>query len=53
MTKNKPLLIETWEFIKRNKVWWLAPIIVLLLIAGLLILFGQSAVVNPFIYALF
>lgn len=46
------LLREFWEFLCFNKKWWLAPIIVILLLMGaLLVLSGTGAA--PFIYALF
>lgn len=53
MDQNKPLLIEIWDFLKVRKAWWLAPIIVLLILAGVLIIFGQSSALSPFIYSLF
>lgn len=53
MSKNKSLLGETWNFLKIRKAWWLTPIIVMLIFVGLLIVFGQSSAVSPFIYALF
>ena len=43
---------EIISFIVETKKWWLAPIILILLIVGLLILFSDSAVA-PFIYSLF
>ena len=53
MAKNKSLLGELWAFLKVRKAWWLTPIILLLILVGLLIIFGQSSAVSPFIYALF
>jgi len=53
MSKNKSLLGEMWNFLKVRKVWWLAPIIIMLILAGILIVFGQSSALSPFIYALF
>jgi len=50
--KNKPLIIEAWDFLKVRKAWWLVPAAVLLLVAGLLIVLGQSSAVSPFIYVL-
>jgi hypothetical protein len=44
---------ELWVFMKVRKKFWLAPIIVLLLLLGLLIIFTESSAVAPFIYALF
>lgn len=53
MPKNKSLLGELWDFLKVRKVWWLAPIILMLVLVGILIVFGQSSALSPFIYALF
>lgn len=44
---------ELWAFMKVRKKFWLAPIIVILLLLGLLIIFTESSAVAPFIYALF
>lgn len=44
---------EFWDFLKVRKRYWLAPIFVILLILGLLIVFAQSSAVAPFIYTLF
>ena len=52
-SKNKSMLAEIWDFLKVRKVWWLTPIIVMLLLVGILIIFGQSSAVSPFVYALF
>jgi hypothetical protein len=53
MSNNKSLLGETWSFLKVRKAWWLTPIVVMLVLIGVLIIFGQSSAVSPFIYALF
>ena len=50
---NKSLIGEFWNFLKVRKAWWLTPIILMLILAGALIIFGQSSAVSPFIYALF
>ena len=52
MAKNKSLLGEVWDFLKVRKAWWLAPIIVMLLVVGVLIILAQSSALSPFIYAL-
>jgi hypothetical protein len=44
---------ELWEFMKVRKRWWLAPIIILLILLGLLIVFTEGSALSPFIYALF
>ncbi|MFH1867827.1 MAG: DUF5989 family protein [Candidatus Omnitrophota bacterium] len=47
------ILRELWDFLKVRKRWWLAPIIIMLLLLGLLIIFTESSAVAPFIYTLF
>ena len=39
-------------FLKANKKWWLAPIIISILLLGLLVVLGGTAAA-PFIYTLF
>jgi len=51
--KNKNLLAEFWDFLKVRKKWWLLPIILMLIFVSVLIIFGQSSAVSPFVYALF
>lgn len=46
-------LREFKEFVKKRKLFWLAPLLVLLGLFGLLILLTQSSAVAPFIYTLF
>lgn len=46
-------LKDLWLFLKERKKFWLAPIIVLLLLLGILIIFGGSSAIAPFIYTLF
>ncbi len=42
-----------WNYLKIRKKWWLLPIIIMLILVGILIIFGQSTSPLPFIYALF
>jgi len=44
---------DLWGFLKARKKFWLAPVIVILLLFGLLLVFTESSVLAPFIYALF
>jgi len=44
---------ELWEFFKIRKKWWLLPIIVVMVLVGMLLVFAQSSVLAPFIYAIF
>jgi hypothetical protein len=43
---------EFLAFLRENKKWWLAPIILAVLFLGLLVILGGSAAA-PFIYTLF
>lgn len=47
------LLKDLWTFMKERKKFWLAPIILVLLLLGTLIVFSQGSAVAPFIYTLF
>ena len=47
------LIKDLWEFLKIRKKFWLAPIILVLLLLGALIVFSQGSAVAPFIYTLF
>jgi Family of unknown function (DUF5989) len=44
---------ELLQFFWERKLWWLMPMVVLLLGFGMLIVFAQSSAVAPFIYTLF
>ena len=46
-------LKELWVFLSVRKKLWLAPIIVVMIILGGLIILAQGSVVAPFIYTLF
>ena len=47
------LIKELLQFLRVRKKLWLAPIIMVLLILGGLIILSQGSVVAPFIYTLF
>ena len=46
-------LKELWEFLRIRKKLWLAPIIIVMLLLGGLLILAQGSVVAPFIYTLF
>jgi hypothetical protein len=50
---KQSIIAEFWEFLKIRKRYWLLPIVIVLLLFGALIIFTESSVVAPFIYALF
>ncbi len=46
-------LKDLWDFMCVRKKFWLAPIIIVLLLLGALIVFAQGSAVAPFIYTVF
>ena len=44
---------EFATFLKQEKKYWIAPMVLILLLFGLLIVFAQSSAMAPFIYTLF
>ena len=46
-------IMELWGFMKERKKFWLAPIILVLVLLGGLIVLTQGSAVAPFIYTLF
>ena len=44
---------EFWLFLRVRKKWWLAPIVLVLGLMGLLIMATQGSALAPFIYTLF
>lgn len=46
-------LKEIWEFLRVRKKLWLAPIILVMIVLGGLLILAQGSVVAPFIYTLF
>ena len=47
------LLIDIWDFLKVRKKYWLAPLIITIVLLGTLIVFTQGSVIAPFIYSIF
>ncbi len=50
---NQSIITEFWEFLRFRKRYWLLPVVIVLALLGTLIVFTESSVVAPFIYALF
>lgn len=46
-------LKELWTFLHVRKKLWQAPIIIVMLILGSLLILAQGSVIAPFIYTLF
>jgi len=46
-------LKDLWDFMLVRKKFWLAPIIIVLLLLGVLIVLAEGSAVAPFVYTLF
>jgi hypothetical protein len=44
---------EIWGFVKARRKYWLAPIIIVLLLLGVVLVAAQGSALAPFIYAVF
>ena len=44
---------ELWAFMRVRKKWWLAPIMIMLILLSTLIVLPQGSAIAPFIYTLF
>ena len=53
MTSNFGVVNELLRFLWQRKLWWLIPMIVVLMIFGLLLIFASASGIGPFIYTLF
>ncbi len=47
------LLQDLWSFMRERKKFWLAPIILIMLLLGALLVLAQGSAIAPFIYTLF
>ena len=47
------LIKDLWGFMRERKKFWLAPIIIVLLLIGALLIFAQGSAIAPFIYTIF
>ena len=52
MAKSR-VLKEFWTFLREQKKYWIAPIVLVLVLFGILLIFAQGSAVAPFIYTLF
>ena len=46
-------LADVWAFMRVRKKFWLAPIIIVMVLLGGLLILAQGSAVAPFIYTLF
>lgn len=47
------LMSDLWSFMRERKKFWLAPIMLLMVLLGGLLVFAQGSAIAPFIYTLF
>lgn len=47
------VISELWEFMKENKKYWLAPIVITLVVFGVLLALAKGSAIAPFIYTIF
>lgn len=45
-------LKDLWNYLKERKKWWLAPLIIIFIVIGVLLILGGTSLA-PFIYTLF
>jgi ethanolamine transporter EutH len=51
---GRPTLIGDFlGFVRHEKKWWMIPLVIVLVVAGLLAIFATSSPLSPFIYSLF
>lgn len=53
MTSNVGIVGQLLNFLWQRKLWWLIPMVAVLLLFGLLLIFASASGVGPFIYTLF
>lgn len=47
------LLSDLWGYMRERKKIWLAPILLIMVLLGALIVFAEGSAIAPFIYTLF
>lgn len=53
MSANFSVVGELLSFLWKQKLWWLVPMVAVLLVFGLLLIFASASGIGPFIYTLF
>ena len=53
MVVNLGVSGEVISFLWQRKLWWMIPMVTVLLVFGLLLVFASASGVGPFIYTLF
>jgi hypothetical protein len=53
MTGKLSILREFWSFLRVRKKWWLAPVVIILVLLGLILVLTEGSALALFIYTLF
>ena len=53
MGSNFGVVGELLSFLWKQKMWWMIPMVAVLLLFGLLLIFASASGIGPFIYTLF
>jgi LPS O-antigen subunit length determinant protein (WzzB/FepE family) len=53
LTSRTGTIRELFAYLWKNKLWWIIPAVVVIILFGILVIFAQASPVSPFIYALF
>jgi len=53
MISNLGVVGELLRFLWQRKLWWLIPMVVVLMLFALLVVFASTSGIGPFIYTLF
>jgi hypothetical protein len=53
VTTKLGIMGELLQFFWERKLWWMIPLVVVILLLGLVIVFTQGTAVAPFVYTLF
>jgi len=53
MTGKLSIMREFWDFLRVRKKWWLAPVVIILVLLGIILVVTEGSALAPFIYTLF
>ena len=53
MTRRRGILRELWDYFRERRKWWLAPVVIVMVLVGTLLVFAQGSALAPFIYTIF
>ena len=53
MAGKLSILREFWDFLRVRKKWCLAPVVIILVLLGIILVVTEGSALAPFIYTLF